>query len=350
MKKVFSAKRGLAMLLAVVMIVGLLAACGGGTTPTPTPAAPPTGDATPGEATPPAGPIGGGQVFALATASLGGTYYIVGTGLAEAITNSVDGLIVNSVIAHGSVGNPLMIGAGEAELVMTNYYSAYNAIHGLGPYDDPIPLLGIAPLQFSILQFMVMADSGIYSIYDLEGLRVNIGPAGGGGALLFNTLLPFWGMELDDVNVSYVSYSEGSDAVNDGRLDVNVPHGAPPLEAISSLAQFNDLRLLELETEILEQVLAEFPYYSIATIPAGTYRGIDEDVQSIGIQDILVVYAGMDDDLVYAITQAIWEAIEHLRTLHPSLAAMTFDGYMHSIVPLHPGALRFYEEHNIPLR
>ncbi|MCL2380992.1 MAG: TAXI family TRAP transporter solute-binding subunit [Treponema sp.] len=290
-------------------------------------------------------------VFSLATASLGGTYYIVGAGLAEVLTGSIPHLTVNAVIAQGSTGNPLMLGRGEVDLAMTNYYSAWNALHGTGIYADigPIPLAGIAKLQYSILQFLVFADSGIYSIADLRGRRVNIGPAGGGGALLFSELLPFWGLTMADVNISFVSYAEGSEALGDGRLDVNVPHGAPPLGAISSVAAFNDIRILDLEEDILQRVIEQYPYYDIAYIPAGTYRGIDRPVRSIGIQDILVVSQDMDEELVYQITKSIYESLAFLRQVHPSLAEMSFDGFRHSLVPLHPGALRFYQERGIPL-
>ena len=49
-------------------------------------------------------------------------------------------------------------------------------------------------------------------------------------------------------------------------------------------------------------------------------------------------------DLVYEITKAIYENLEYLQQIHPSLQLMNFDSYKDSMVPLHPGAKRFYEE------
>jgi TRAP transporter TAXI family solute receptor len=106
---------------------------------------------------------------------------------------------------------------------------------------------------------------------------------------------------------------------------------------------------LNLETDKMQQVLAKYPYYDIATVPAGTYRGIDQDVQSAGIQDILTVRADADPEEVYQITKAIYDSLETLRQVHPSIANLKFDGYKDSLVPLHPGAKRFYQEKNIPL-
>lgn len=296
------------------------------------------------------GAAGENKIYSLATASLGGTYYIVGSGVAEAITTKVPHLTVNSVIAQGSTGNPLILNTGEVELAMTNYYSGFNAINGNAPYQEKIELAGICPLQYSILQFCTFANrDDINSLSDLRGKKVSIGPAGGGGALLYRELLPYWGLTANDTSVSYLSYAEGSDALNDKKIDVNVPHGAPPLEAISSLSTFANVKLINLETDKMNEVVKKYPYYDIATVHAGTYKGIDHDVQSAGIQDILTVLSEADEEEVYQITKAIYESLDFLRDIHPSLADMKFDGYKDSLVPLHPGARRFYEEKNIPI-
>ena len=289
------------------------------------------------------------QVVSLATAVLGGTYYIVGAGLAEVLNRALPDLTVNAIIAQGSTGNPVMLHRNEAELGITNYISAANARAGNPPFDTPMDIMGIAPLQFSSLHIMVMANSGIYTMEDLRGRWVNLGPAGSGGALFFRELLPFWGLNEDEFNFSFLSFVEGSEALRDGRVDANVPNGAFPLETVSILAAFSDIRLINLETENMNRVLEALPHYSISIIPPGTYRGIDVPVQTGGNQDILVVRGDMDEEVVYQITRAIYEAMDDLRRVHPSLANMTFAGYRHSVVPLHPGALRFYMERGIPL-
>ncbi len=287
------------------------------------------------------------KVYSLASASLGGTYYIVGTGVADVITKADNNLTVNSVTAQGSAGNPLLIKSGEAELVMTNYLSGSKAIKGEGNYEEPIKLAGICPLQYSIIQFFTFANSNINSIADLKGKNVAIGPAGGGGALLVESLLPYWGLSLNDINVSYISYADGTDALKDGKVDMNVPHGAPPLETVSSIAETNAIKIISMEDDIVDKVIADYPSYSKTKIKAGTYKGVDQDVTSVGIQDILVCNADLSEDEVYEITKAIWEGIEGLRQIHPSLAEMTFEGYKDSVVPLHPGAKRFYDEKGI---
>jgi TRAP-type uncharacterized transport system substrate-binding protein len=67
-----------------------------------------------------------------------------------------------------------------------------------------------------------------------------------------------------------------------------------------------------------------------------------------GVQDILIVRQDMDEEEAYMITKAIFESLAELRKVHPSVSNMQFAGYKHSMVPLHPGAMRFYRERNIP--
>jgi TRAP transporter TAXI family solute receptor len=290
------------------------------------------------------------EVYSLATAGLGGTYYIVGAGLGEVITQKVPHLTVNAIISGGSTGNPTMLGNNEAELGITNYISAANARAGRAPFNNPIAIAGIAPLQYSTLHIMVMGNrNDINTLADLRGKRVNLGPAAGGGALFFREMLPAWGLSESDFSFSFLSYNEGTEALRDGRIDANTPNGAAPLETVSSLASLDSVKLISLETANMNRVRQNNPYYDTAIIPGGTYRGINQDVQTGGIQDILVVREDMSEENVYQITKAIFESLEDLRKVHPSIANLRFDGYKNSLVPLHPGALRFYRERGIPI-
>ena len=54
------------------------------------------------------------QNLALSTASLGGTYYIVGAGIADILTKYIPGMKVSAIISQGSVGNPKMVDSGQS--------------------------------------------------------------------------------------------------------------------------------------------------------------------------------------------------------------------------------------------
>ena len=87
---------------------------------------------------------------------------------------------------------------------------------------------------------------------------------------------------------------------------------------------------------------AVFAPYELA---AGMYDGMDEAVQTIGIPNVLVVNADMDEELAYQLTQLLFENTDELIAVHPAANDTTVEFTMDSTpVPLHPGALRYFEE------
>lgn len=291
------------------------------------------------------------KIMSLATASLGGTYYIVGSGVAEIISKTLPDLQVNAVIAQGSVGNAKLVHSKEAEFGMTNYYSGMNAVQGNKPFPGKLSIAGICKLQVSIMHLTTFADrTDINTVADLKGKKLAVGPPGGGGVLFLKQILPFWDLKFEDTKPSYLSYGDGSEALKDKKVDMNVPHGAPPLQAVTGLTIQNKIKLISMENDKLEAINKKYPYAEDSVIPAGMYKGFNKDVHSVGIQDILVVNASMSEDMVYRATKAIYDNLAKLQKIHPSVGKLTFDNYRHSLVPLHPGALKFYKEKGIPLK
>ncbi|MCY4261483.1 MAG: C4-dicarboxylate ABC transporter substrate-binding protein, partial [Rhodobacteraceae bacterium] len=69
------------------------------------------------------------------------------------------------------------------------------------------------------------------------------------------------------------------------------------------------------------------------------------DTPVLGAAKVMTVSSEMDDDLVYAITRAIFENIDDLRAIHPAANQTTVDFTLSATpIPLHPGAIRYYEE------
>src|SRR5690606_28667673 len=73
------------------------------------------------------------------------------------------------------------------------------------------------------------------------------------------------------------------------------------------------------------------------------YRGVPE-TPSIGTPNLLIVAAEMDEDLAYRFTKALFENIDVVRNIHPSANETTPETALDSPIPLHPGAIRYYEE------
>ena len=81
-------------------------------------------------------------------------------------------------------------------------------------------------------------------------------------------------------------------------------------------------------------------------IPAGTYRGIDEDFSSLDVGSMqFITSADMDDDVVYAVTKALYENREDVVARHAAGRAINANNVVRDTgTEFHPGAIRFYEE------
>jgi TRAP-type uncharacterized transport system substrate-binding protein len=106
-----------------------------------------------------------------------------------------------------------------------------------------------------------------------------------------------------------------------------------------------------------------YPFYASVTIPAGTYPGVDKDVQTITTMAQWVVDAKVSEDTVYQLTRALWEkgkfvlrkkegqaadapsGAEIMAQAHEKGKDVTLATALSGMaIPLHPGAEKFYRE------
>ena len=87
-------------------------------------------------------------------------------------------------------------------------------------------------------------------------------------------------------------------------------------------------------------------------VAGGTYPGIDAETATVSVTALWIVNAAAPEDLIYAITKALWQ--DQTRRLLDFASpvgkririatALTEPG-----VPLHPGAARYYRERGMEL-
>lgn len=66
---------------------------------------------------------------------------------------------------------------------------------------------------------------------------------------------------------------------------------------------------------------------------------------TIAVPNVLVVNAAMDEELAYQITKNMFEHVDELIAVHPAANDTTVEFSLGSTpIPMHPGALRYYEE------
>ena len=287
------------------------------------------------------------QQLSIATGGTGGVYYPIGGGFAEMINNHIDGAQATAEVTGASVENMGLIMRGDADLALVLADTAYQAYTGTGDFDGRQIENTRAPASVypNAVQLVTLAESDIQSIADLAGKRVSVGAPGSGTELNARALLEANGVNYEDFTPQRLNFNETADAIRDGDIDAGFWSVGPPTSSILNLAATRDIRLIGLSDEEIanaQEVEAVFAPYELA---AGMYDGMDEAVQTIGIPNVLVVNADMDEELAYQLTQLLFENTDELIAVHPAANDTTVEFTMESTpVPLHPGALRYFEE------
>lgn len=287
-------------------------------------------------------------VLTIGTADSGGTMYPVGSAIAEVISSCDPSIKVNISASNGSFSNVEGIAEGQIDLGLVSGDVAYYASTGTGGFEEnPVPeLCAIGAVYPSVSNWMALDESDLTYVHDLAGGRASVGPEDSATELAARISLSALGITDDNASLANWGLGSGAQAVQNRQIDAVHGFAGTPISGLEDLASASPSHLLKYTSEELDTIVASSPFYFKTVIPAGTYTGQTEDVDTFGIKCLLCVRADMDEELVYHITQIIRESTETLAESHPALRALTQEDFLCQELPirLHPGAARYYED------
>ncbi|MEM9344057.1 MAG: TAXI family TRAP transporter solute-binding subunit [Pseudomonadota bacterium] len=294
--------------------------------------------------------------YVLNTASTGGTYHPVGTAISTLSKVKLlpkEGFSLTAVNSAGSGANVQALGAGTADFaILQGLFGSYAAT-GTGPVSEPQDnLRSVTMLWQNVEQFVVPTEkvqSGTVSdLASLKGMAAGMGAQNSGTIGSNTVLLSGLGLNIEeDFDLVFAGYGPTADAMANGQaFAAGIPSG-PPTGAITKLMAANqgEFTILDVTEDELAKMDAGRNLWVPYTIAAGTYPGQEEDVQTIAQPNFLAVNADVDEEHVYMLTKTMYENLPFLQAIHPATNAMDIDKALAGLpVPLHPGALRYYEE------
>lgn len=301
--------------------------------------------------------------FILATASTGGTYYPVGVAISTLIKVKLqpsEGINVSAINSAGSGENVKLLREGEAQFAILQGLFGHYARTGTGPVEADGPqdhLRSITMLWPNVEHFVVLADKAeTGTIADIEGLTgeaMSMGRRNSGTLGSNRTVLGNLGIDMDDAyELVYLGYGPSADALQNGQVvGMSTPAG-PPVSAVTrAFASMGDrIQLLEFTDEQLEEADGGMGLWTRYVIPAGTYPGVDQDINTIAQPNFLAVHADVDEETVYMITKTLFENLDFLGNIHPATKSMSLETALGGLpLPLHPGALRYFEEAGVDI-
>ena len=294
---------------------------------------------------------GSTRVLNIVTAPPGGGWYVMGGALASVINDAVPGVQAVAEVSGGAEENVRLVGTGQSTLGFVISKTALQGYQGQAPFAQPFTGLRmlLGNLDIGQIHVVVLGDSPLDDICDLNGRRVGVGPTGHGGLgnlrEIFSAGCSF---TFDDITPAYLPYDQALSAVGDGRLDAAVLYISPPIPAVAEFGATRRYRLLPLTEASRDAIVARYPYYLKTVIPARAYSVLTRDVPVVGTSNGLMVTADLPEDLVYQITKATFENIDRLRSSYPTLASFSLEvAPKGGLIPYHDGAIRYYRERGV---
>ncbi|WP_417245808.1 TAXI family TRAP transporter solute-binding subunit [Celeribacter sp.] len=280
----------------------------------------------------------------IGTASQGGSYSIIGSGIASLISDQL-GINASAEITGGPVQNVTMVETGDHQIALATLGPAKAAWDGqstLAPGMEHKNLRALFPMYVTPFQVITLRKSGIETVADLEGKRINFGPATGTGGT-------YWPLILDTLGVSYSErFSGGSDAagqLTDGLIDAIAFAGGVPVPFFSQLTVEADVLMFGLTEEERQTVMAEMPVFAPFNIVGGTYQGHDYDQETVGMWNFAITNREMPEDMAYEITKTVLTNHEYMTQVHSVMKDMVADNWeANQVIPYHPGAARYLRE------
>ncbi len=335
-------KKLCALLISGLMLMSMVS-CSGGSSSAPSSAAPSA--AAPGSSA--AAGTGEKVTLNLATGGTSGTYYAVGNGMGTILGDklSLSSLAVQSTGA--SKANVYLIADKEVDLAILQGDVLAYAHEGSDLFKDDgaeTSAQWVAALYNETVQIIAAPD--IKSVEDLRGKSVCVGDVGSGTEFNARQILEAYGMTFDDIVAVNGSFSDGVESLKDKKISAAFTVAGAPTTAIVDLSTTNSFNMLSLSNEAVEYLTSHYPFLTLDPLPAGTYKGIDQETNCVAVKAVLVASEEVSEDVIYELTKAMFENKEALAGGHAKFKLLdpktAVDGL--GKLPMHPGAQKYYKE------
>ncbi len=252
--------------------------------------------------------------------------------------------------ALGSVFNINAVDRGLLDFGVAQSDRNWQAAAGRGEWRNRQvkKLRSVFSLHPETVLLVTRKDSDIKSVNDLKGKRVNIGNPGSGQRGNAEDVLRLYGLNKDkDIQVEGLQQSEASRALIDHKIDAFFYTVGNPSAAIKSPAHVAGIRIIPINSEAVKKFVAERPYYVMTAIPANTYKGVTEAVETYAVKATLVTSEEVPEQVVYDLTKTVFTHLDGLRAAHAAFKHLQPAQMQKGLsASLHPGAERYFKEVN----
>ena len=296
--------------------------------------------------------LAGTKYTNIGTGAITGVYYPAGGAICRLLNRGRNehGIRCSVESTGGSVSNLNAIRNGGIEFGIVQSDWQYSAYNGSGFFADQSPfkeLRSVFSLYTETFTIAVSEKSGIKTLDDIVGKKINFGPLGSGMYATMEVLMAAKGWNKDTFSsITYLQPSEQPSALCEDKIDVMIYAAGNPNGVLQEATQTCKVKLIPIDDKTISKLIDLNPYYVKASIPGGMYANNQENVSTFGVKASLVTSNKMSDDVVYQITKAVFENFDNFKTLHPVFSSLKKDEMVNqgNSAPMHPGASKYFKE------
>jgi TRAP transporter TAXI family solute receptor len=282
-------------------------------------------------------------------APVGGTYFIWAGGFTKLLNDKM-GIPGNVESTGGPVHNVQLIEGNKLDFGMVTNGPAAEGWTGEGwakgkKYQSQ---RAIFPMYTTYFQMYSLANTGIKSIKDLNGKSVGVGPVGGTPATYWPKIIETAGVKPK--RIVNASSADLNAQLKDGMLDSNGQSVGLPWATITEVETLHEANVYGVPDDVADKFIGKHPFFAKGAMPKGTYKSNkDRDIETLTLWNFMVVHKDTPDDFVYEVVKKTFENVDILVAAHKSATEVKPENVIYSPVPLHPGAVKYYQEKGIKI-
>ncbi len=301
----------------------------------------------------------------IATIGITGDTFQLSTAWSNALIRQGHDSTLTPVDGRGTNNILRMVATDRADLGFIGSPHFQDALNRTGSFSEEPQEIGERYKQISTLfaiptgmgQYVTLDSSGIKSFEDLRGKTVAFGTPGGNAGRVSTLLFQAHGLDAEEgeIDGQYVEASTAFDQLSNGQIDATIAWGGVPQSGVYNIARSNKVRFLSPKPEhfdAFKKTVTNGDFYVFRKFEpeqlTAAYGGdavADGPVYFWTFPMMVIVRSDMSDDDAYALTKAVWDNIDSIRSENPQLSLMSLDNALENLsAPLHPGARRYFEE------
>ncbi len=284
--------------------------------------------------------------LAIKTGTSGSTFFVTGAGLAKLFS---DHGVKTSTELGGGNANIVSLDDKKVDVGLAQAVALNMAAQGQAPFPRKInSVRGLAALWTSAVHLIVSKESGVTNVAQLKGKRFFSQPKAATAVQMVDMILQVHGMPGGEADLNIIGrggFGHGAAALKDRRVIGFQTASGYPSGAVSEVAASLPVTFLTIGEDKFKMLQKKNSGFVRSAIPAGTYKGQDKEIPTVGSSANLICRSDTPNDTAYWIMKTIVDNIDDFRAIHAIFKTQNPKRLAAVVgVELHPGAARYYKE------